>query len=280
MAQVETVRREEARVPPRRGPAPAAARYNTFGEWERPGIGKQSAQGAATAAASTSSSPLVQAQLALQQADHIPRWLSLHGFDESVYPRLVQSLCPDDGDGAGSQASSSLSLPLLLRQTKSSLKSLLGIRDGIRLHLALRDLEAAQRLVESAGPAASAAARPGSGRNGGQRPHLSPESVLPAGIGAADCSMGAAVWRRELHPAGVHGYCALSSCDLPASSVCSSKSCGLPLCTFHAHKLLLTGNIVCEDCYGRTGIADSVKEAVGINALQEQGYPVEQCVVQ
>lgn len=296
MAQAESVRREEARVPPRREAAQrpaAAARYNTFGEWERPGIGRQSAQGAAAAgaAAAASPSPVVQAQLALQQADHIPRWLSLHGFDESVYPRLVQSLCTNgSGDGGGSDGgsgadpSSSLSLSLLLRQTKSGLKTLLGVRDGIRLHLALRDLEAAQRIVEDAGltTAAGAASRQGSGarRSGSQRPQLSPESVLPGGSGAADCSAGATVWRRELHPAGVYGYCALSSCDLPAGAVCSSKSCGLPLCTFHAHKLLLAGTIVCADCYERTGIADSVREAVGISALQEQGYVGEQCVVQ
>jgi hypothetical protein len=267
IAYLDRERAEEARVPPRKAAPPRAARYNTFGELDR----TAASVGAHSISAGTPAISAVEhARAIVAQSGDLARWLSSQGFDESIYSRLV--------------AAGALSMSHASRLTKSNLKQLLGVGNGIRLHMAMREVEAARAILVAAGESLPDTEMNGSilppRRNG--RGKLNAASCLPNSHLTDTRSDSPGSLFRELHPPGLHGYCALSDCDLPANVTCASRTCQVGLCTFHSNKLIITGANLCEHCYQHASVIDSIRDATGITALQEQGYlqPVEQCVVQ
>jgi hypothetical protein len=202
-----------------------SSQYAAFGDADRPPAVHPYPESSREA----SRMSVEQARQMLAQTDNLPRWLAAQSFDESVTARLATA-------GA-------LDLPHVMRLSKAALKGLLGVAHGIRLHMALRDLEAARATLE-------AASRP-SHRSSSRRHRHSKDSRNGHGRSRHEASSrdfrsharspSPETLFRELHPPGLHGYCALSDCDLPANLQCSAKHCHIGLCTFHANKLLLTG---------------------------------------
>jgi hypothetical protein len=265
--------------------ATVPARYNTFGATDRAavtaGYGVQAASGPGAASALEAARALL-AQAGGNVDGELGRFLAAQGFDEAVAARLKH-------EGA-------LTVGHASRLTKARLKQLIGVGNGIRLHMALREIEAARALLRASGESVtdsfdggdgnSGAAR--EGRSSRSRGRLSAASVLPRSSACSATSTDAtdspgALLFRTLHPPGLHGYCAVADCDLPAPVCCADRGCSIGLCTFHVHKNILTGQSLCSRCYETSSSAlESIKEASGFNALQEQGYlqPIEQCVVQ
>lgn len=244
MAHEHTRRVAEASMLPRR-PTPsssAAARYDTFGETSR-----------------------VDVTAALTHADDLHAWLATRGFDSGV---VLAKLSRSGGDFANLNERSGVRA--LLPATKLQLKTLLGVGDGIRLFHAVREAQQAYAHLE---------ALAGTGVPSASRPRLAADSFLPSAGGVHRASPTAV---RDVPSRGLYGYCSLSACARPANSLCGAKGCERPLCLAHASKSLLSGAILCEQCYATLTYLDDFKGAVGITGLQENGYiaPDAACAIQ
>lgn len=135
----------------------------------------------------------------------------------------------------------------LLELTKSDLKDLLGIKEGIRLYHRLKTVK-----KERSNYSSSSSSDPSS----------SPTSL--SGLNIHD----------EMKPPGYYGYCSELDCHLPAPHTCSSPDCDRTLCIKHMQKSILTGAAYCQECADKITFASEIKQGMGWDKVD-----TEQCVI-
>lgn len=230
---------------------PTPAKYDTFGETTR-----------------------IDTATLLSHLDDLPHWFRIHGFDDEVCDKLnlnptpasLPVPSPTDPPPPDSETNrrttTAITIDTLEKMTKQDLKRLIGLKDGIRLFNLLREVESARRSGVQRHSSVS-------------RMRMTPDSCLP------DVRLSSTpTLTRELFPAGLHGYCFEVDCSLSAPSQCSQRTCQRPLCIAHQTKSLLTGNILCQECYQKMTYLEGIQDSIGITSLKEQGYAVPQCAIQ